>query len=60
MIAKAMDLLKMGNVSFDGTKFKANASKYKAMSWAYANTLDEQLVRGVELLLKEAEQAELR
>ncbi len=58
VIAKAMGLLKMGNVSLDGTKIKANASKHKAMSWGYANKLEEQLGREVELLLKKAEQAD--
>ncbi len=48
----------MGNVSLDGTKVKANASKHKAMSWGYANKLEEQLRREVELLLKKAEQAD--
>ena len=58
VIAKAMSLLKIGNVSLDGTKVKANASKHKAMSWGYANKLEEQLHREVELLLKKAEQAD--
>ncbi len=51
-------LLKMGNVSLDGTKVKANASKHKAMSWGYANKLEEQLRREVQELLKRAEQAD--
>ncbi len=58
VVAKALGLFKMGNVSLDGTKVKANASKHKAMSWGYANKLEEQLRREVELLLKKAEQAD--
>ena len=33
VIAQAMGVLKIGTVSLDGTKVKANASKHKAMSW---------------------------
>jgi len=39
LVAEAMGLLKLGNVSLDGTKIKANASKHKALSWEYANKL---------------------
>ena len=59
VIAKTAGLLKMGTVSLDGTKIKANASKHKALSWGYANKLEEQLGREVELLLKKAEQADV-
>ena len=41
-IAHGMGILKLGNVSMDGTKIKANASKRKAMSYSYANKLEEQ------------------
>jgi len=58
VVAKALGLFKMGNVSLDGTKIKANASKSKAMSWDYANKLEEQLRREVELLLKKVEQTD--
>lgn len=59
VIAKTAGLLKMGTVSLDGTKIKANASKHKALSWGYANKLEEQLGREVELLLNKAEQADV-
>ena len=58
VMAKVMGVLKLGNVSLDGTKIKANASKHKAMSWGYANKLEEQLRREVRELLKKAEQAD--
>jgi hypothetical protein len=45
-------------VSLDGTKVKANASKHKAMSWGYANKLEEQLRREVQELLRRAEEAD--
>jgi len=58
VMAKMMGVLKLGNVSLDGTEIKANASKHKAMSWGYANKLEEQLRREVRELLKQAEQAD--
>src|SRR5660398_60462 len=33
LIAHGMGILKLGDISMDGTKIKANASKHKAMSW---------------------------
>ena len=58
VVAKVMGLLKLGKVSLDGTKIKANASKHKAMSWGYANKLEEQLRREVQELLRRAELAD--
>lgn len=43
MIAHRMGVLKLGSVSLDGTKVKANASKHHALSWDYACKLQEQL-----------------
>ena len=53
-----MGLLKMGNVSLDGTKIKANASKHKALSWKYANQLETQLTEEVEELIRLSEEAD--
>jgi transposase len=58
VVAKVMGILKLGKVSLDGTKIKANASKHKAMSWGYANKLEEQLRREVQELLRRAELAD--
>ncbi|RKT45762.1 transposase [Thiocapsa rosea] len=58
LIAQAMGLLKLGTVSLDGTKIKANASKHKALSYAHANRLEEQLKGEVEDLMRLAEQAD--
>lgn len=58
LMAQAMGFLKLGKVSLDGTKIKANASKHKAMSWKYANQLEEQLKKEVERLLEMAEQTD--
>ena len=56
-MAQAMGL-QLGKVSLDGTKIKANASKHKAMSWAHANKLEEQLRAEVTELFAQAEQAD--
>ena len=58
LIARQMGLLKLGKVSLDGTKIKANASKHHALSWEYACKLEEQLKGEVEELLRLAEQAD--
>ena len=58
LVAEAMKLVKLGNVSLDGTKIKANASKHKALSWEYANKLEEQLKGEVEELMRLAEEAD--
>lgn len=58
LIASKMGILKMGKVATDGSKFKANASKHKALSWKYANKLEEQLRKEVEQLMKMAEEAD--
>ena len=59
VVAKAMGVFKLGTVSLDGTKIKANASKHKAMSWKHANKLEEQLHNEVQELLKQAEKADV-
>lgn len=58
LMAQAMGFLKLGKVSLDGTKIKANASKHKAMSWKYAQQLEDQLKKEVEKLLEMAEQTD--
>jgi transposase len=54
-IAHGMGVLKLGDISMDGTKIKANASKHKAMSWDYACKLEAQLRSEVEELIRRAE-----
>lgn len=58
MMARSMGLVKLGGVSLDGTKVQANASKHKALSWAYAERLEAQLQAEVERLMALAEEAE--
>jgi hypothetical protein len=57
-IAHQMKVLKLGKISLDGTKIKANASKHRALSWKYACKLEKQLKAEVEDLLRQAEEAD--
>ncbi len=58
LIAHQMEVLKLGNVSLDGSKIKANASKHKALSYEHACKLEEQIRAEVAELLKKAEAAD--
>jgi len=58
MIANQMGVLKLGKVSLDGSKIKANASRHKALSYGYACKLEAQLKAEVAELLKKAEAAD--
>jgi transposase len=60
LVAQAMGLVKLGTVSLDGTKIKANASKHKALSWGHAERIEEQLKGEVAELMRLAEQADNR
>jgi len=53
-----MGILKLGTVSLDGTKVKANASKHQALSWQHACKIEEQLKKEVEQLWLLADQAD--
>src|ERR1700688_541769 len=50
--------IKLGRVSLDGTKLKANASKHKAMSYGRMQEKQQQLKEEVEQLLEQAEAAD--
>ena len=58
LIAQQIGVLKLGKVSLDGTKVKANASKHRALSWKYACKLEAQLKAEVADLLRQAEEAD--
>ena len=58
LIAQQMGCLKLGKVSLDGTKIKANASKHRALSWKHACKLENQLKAEVKDLLQQAEEAD--
>ena len=56
--ACGLGIFRLGDISIDGVKIKANASKHKAMSWEYACQLEEQLKGEVEELLRKVETEE--
>lgn len=58
LIAREMGFLKLGKVSLDETKIKADASKHRALSWKHACKLEAQLKSEVEELLRQAEEAD--
>jgi transposase len=55
-LAGEMGMVKLGNLSTDGTKMGANASRHKAMSYGYMNKESERLKAEIDQLLKQAEQ----
>ncbi|MCP5088571.1 MAG: transposase [Rhodobacteraceae bacterium] len=60
LVAHLLGVLKVGTISIDGTKVKANAGKHKALSWGHANKIEAQLQAEVEKLLALAGSAEGR
>lgn len=54
-VAREMGVLKLGHLSIDGTKMKANASKHKAMSYGRMDEAMKKLDEQVDRLLSEAE-----
>ena len=55
-LAGEMGMVKLGNLSTDGTKMGANASRHKAMSYGYMNKEIARLEGEIEQLLQQAEQ----
>jgi transposase len=58
LLAQAVGLLQLGDISLDGTKIRADASKSKAVSYKRAGELIPQLEAEVAALFALAEQAE--
>ena len=57
-ICKKAKLVKLGHVSLDGTKVKANASKHKAMSYARMCKKEDKLEKIVKELFRRAEETD--
>ena len=55
-LAGTLGMVKLGNLSTDGTKMGANASRHKAMSYGYMNKEIERLRAEIDKLLEQAEQ----
>ena len=58
MIAHTMKVSNFGNIAFDGSKFKANASRHSALSYGHIKKLEEQLKGEVKKLMELAEAAD--
>lgn len=59
LIAAESGMLKVGRVSIDGTKVKANASKHHALSYAHAAKLERRIKNEIERLIRMAEKADI-
>lgn len=57
-VAQGTGVLKVGQVSLDGTKVHANASRNSALSWEHACKIEAQLKAEVEELMRLAEEAD--
>lgn len=57
-LCQAAGLVKLGHVALDGTKVKANASRHKAMSYERMCVKEDELVREVAELLRQAERTD--
>jgi len=55
-LAGELGMVKLGNLSTDGTKMRANASRHKAMSYGYMNKEIGRLEAEIDQLLKHAEE----
>ena len=58
LIAQENGILKIGNISLDGTKIKANASKHKALSYKHACALEKQLQEEVTQLMQKSQESD--
>lgn len=58
LLAREAGILKLGTVSLDGTKIKANASKHHALSWSHACKIEKQLKEEIKKLMELAEKAD--
>jgi len=57
-VAGELGMVKLGNLSTDGTKMGANASRHKAMSYGYMGKELERLEAEIKKLLEQAEQVD--
>ena len=57
-VAVELGMVKLGNLALDGSKFRAHASRHKAMSYGYMKKEVERLRAEVAALLQQAEQVD--
>ena len=58
LLAMEAGMTSFGHVSLDGSKFKANTSKHKAMSYGRLKEREKELTEEIEALVKKAEQCD--
>jgi len=58
LLCSEAGLVKLGHVSIDGTKIKANAGKHKAMSYKHMNETEARLKSEIDALLRQAEETD--
>ena len=58
LLCSEAGLVKLGHVSIDGSKIKANASKHKAMSYKHMNEAEARLKREIDTMLAAAEKTD--
>jgi transposase len=54
-LAAELGMVQLGNLAFDGSKFKGNASRHKAMSYGYMKKEKARLRGEIEALLQQAQ-----
>jgi transposase len=57
-LAGEMEMVKLGNLALDGSKFRANASRHKAMSYGYMTKEVERLRDEIQELTRKAKQTD--
>jgi len=58
MLAAEAGMVSLGHVSLDGSKFKANTSKHKAMSYGRLKEKEKELTEEIECLLTKAKECD--
>jgi len=58
LLAKEAGMVSLGHVSLDGSKFKADTSKHKAMSYGRLKEKEKELTEEIETLIQKAEQCD--
>ena len=58
LLAREAGMTSFGHVSLDGSKFKANTSRHKAMSYGRLQEREKALTEEIEALVKKAEQCD--
>lgn len=57
-LALALKLASLGHISLDGSKFKANSSKHKAMSYGHLKAKEQALCAEIDALIEQAKRCD--